>query len=81
MLDQLLQRADAARQRHEGVGPLEHQPLALVHVGGDDHLLHAGQRVLALPQEVGDDAGDGAAVIEHGGCDRAHQAERTAAID
>ena len=32
LLDQFLQRADAAGQRDEGVGALEHQPLALVHV-------------------------------------------------
>ena len=32
LLDQFLQRADAAGQRDEGVGALEHHPLALVHV-------------------------------------------------
>ncbi|MGY4360607.1 hypothetical protein ACVW0J_007100 [Bradyrhizobium sp. i1.7.7] len=32
-------------------------------------------------REFRNDAGDGAAVIEHGGRDRAHQAERAAAID
>ena len=41
LLDQFLQRADAAGQRHEGVGALEHDALALVHVAGDDHLLRA----------------------------------------
>ena len=33
-LDDLLERADAAGQRHEGVGALEHDSLPLVHVGG-----------------------------------------------
>ena len=47
LLDQFLQRADAAGQRHERVGALEHQPLALMHVGRDDHFLNARQRVLA----------------------------------
>ena len=32
LLDQFLQRPDPAGQRHEGVGTLEHQPLAFVHV-------------------------------------------------
>ena len=32
LLDQFLQRADAARQGDEGVGHLEHLALALVHV-------------------------------------------------
>ena len=47
LLDQLLQRADAARQRHESVGELEHQPFALMHVAGDDQLLRALQHMLA----------------------------------
>src|SRR6201999_1651178 len=45
------------------------------------HLLHARERVLARGEEIRNDAGDHAAMIEHGGCDRAHQAERAAAID
>ena len=81
ILHELFQRADAAGQRHEGVRALEHQPLALVHVGRDDHLLHPGQRILARAQKIRDDAGDGAAMIEHGFGDRAHQADRAAAID
>ena len=81
LLHQFLQRADAAGQGDEGVGTLEHQPLALVHVGRDDHLLNALQGVLAGGQKVRDDAGDGAAMIEHGGRHRAHQPDRTAAID
>ena len=38
-LDHLLQRADAARKDGEGVGLLEHDPLAVMH-GGDDHRVH-----------------------------------------
>ena len=59
--------------------PGRHWPDRMEVVAGLD--LHAGERVLAGSQEVRDDAGDDAAVIEHGGCDRAHQAKRTAAID
>ena len=66
LLDQLLQRADAARQRHEGVGALEHDALALVHVAGDDPLLHARQHVLAVDQEVRNDAGHHPAMVEDG---------------
>ena len=47
LLDQFLQRADPAGQRHEGVGVLEHQPFALVHVAGDDAFLRALEHVLA----------------------------------
>ena len=41
LLDDLLQRADAARQRHEGVRQLEHLAFALVHVARDDQPLRA----------------------------------------
>ena len=81
LLDQLLQRADAARQRHEGVGVLEHDALSLVHVAGDDPLLHARQHVLAVDQEVRNYAGHHAAMVEDRIRQRAHQADRPAAID
>ena len=45
LLDQLLQRADPARQRDEGVGAIEHRLLALVHVADDNHLVGRGQRM------------------------------------
>ena len=81
LLDQLLERADAARQRHEAVGALEHDALALVHVARDDDLLGARHDVLAAGEELGDDAGHAPAVIEHAGRQRSHQAERAAAVD
>ena len=81
LLDQFLQRADTAGQRHEGVRAFEHQPLALVHVVGDDQFRHPAQGDLAGAEEARNDAGDGAAVVEHGFGDRAHQPDRTAAID
>ena len=81
LLDQFLQRADAAGQGDERVGAFEHQPLALVHVGRDDHFLNARQHMFAGSQKIRNDAGDGAAVIQRGFGDRAHQADRTAAID
>ena len=46
LLDQFLERADAAGQRHEGIGLVEHGLLAHVHVGRDDDLLRAPQGVL-----------------------------------
>ena len=81
LLDQFLQRADSAGQRHECVGALEHQPLALVHIGRDDHFLNAIKGVFADGEEVRDDARHGAAVIEYRGGHRSHQPDRTAAID
>jgi hypothetical protein len=81
LLDQLLQRADPARKRHEGIRALEHHPFALVHVAGDDSLLHVHQHMLAIDQEIRDDAGHGPAVGEDRFGERAHQADRAAAID
>ena len=43
LLDQFLQRADAARQRHEGVRALEHDALSLVHVARDDQFLRVDE--------------------------------------
>ena len=44
LLDQLLERADPARQGDESVGAIEHRLLAFVHVLDDHHLLDGGQR-------------------------------------
>jgi hypothetical protein len=71
----------SAGQRHEGVRALEHDALALVHVAGDDQLLCVGERTLAAGQEFGDDAGHPAALGERRRRDRAHQPDRTSAID
>ena len=80
LLDQLFQRADAAGQRDERVRQLEHLLFAFVQVARDDQLA-AVERALALGQEVRDDAGDLAAVVEHGFGKLAHQADRAAAVD
>ena len=81
LLDQLLERTDAARQRHEGVRSLEHDAFSLVHVAGDDALLRALHHVLAVHQEIRGYAGDEAAVIEHRPRQGSHQPDRAAAID
>ena len=81
LLDELLDRADAARQCDERIGMLEHQPLALVHVGGDDDLVGITEQPFLRLQELRDDAGDLAAVVVHRARDRAHQAGRAAAVD
>ena len=81
LLDELLERAEPAGKRHEGVGSDEHELLALVHVVNDDQLLRLDQHLLALAQETRDDADDVAAVIEHGAGDLAHEAEAAPAID
>ena len=81
LLDQLLQRADPARQRHEGVRALEHDALSFVHVAGDDAFLRPHQHVLAIDQEIRNHAGHGPAVVENRIRQRAHQADRPSAID
>ena len=82
LLDDLLQRADAAGQRDEGVRHLEHLAFALVHVAGDDQVVLAAPRVLARHQEFGDDAGDlRRRASEHRVGELAHHADGAAAID
>ena len=49
LLDQFLQRADAAGQGDERVGAFEHQPFAFVHIRRDDHFLNARQHMFARP--------------------------------
>ena len=55
--------------------------LRCMHVLGDDELGQVGHRPLAALQEARDDAGDGAARIEHGARHGSHQPDRAAAID
>ncbi len=81
LLDQLLQRADAAGQRDEGVCLLEHQHLSLMHVFGDDELGQLCHRALAALQEARNDPGDAAAAVEHRAGERSHEADGAAAID
>ena len=81
LLDQLLERTDAARQGDEGIRPVEHQLLALVHVLDDDQLVGIAQHALTLGQEARNDARHAAAVLEHGAGQLAHQAEAAAAVD
>jgi hypothetical protein len=81
LLDQLLQRADAAGQGDEGVGAVEHDLLALMHVAGDDHLGVASEGKLPRPEELRDHADDLAAALGHAAGDCAHQPGRAAAID
>ena len=57
LLDQFLERADAARQRDEGVGAIEHGAFALMHVARDDLLLREPPRLLLRGQEFRNDAG------------------------
>jgi len=81
LLNQFLERTQAAGQSHERVGALEHRALALMHVAGDDQFLREPPRPLSRSQELGDDAGHFAAVLDHGTGERAHQADRAAAVN
>ena len=80
-LEEFLQGAEAARQNREGVGPLEHLQLALVHGLDDDGFGERRMARLALQQEVRDDADDSATRIEGGIGHQAHQPDTAAAID
>ena len=60
-LEELLERADAAGQRDEGVGELRHERLALVHRADHAQVVEAGVADLAVEDRLGDDADDLAA--------------------
>ena len=60
-LEELLERADAAGQRDEGVGELRHQRLALVHRADHPQVVEAGVADLAVEERLGNDADDLAA--------------------
>src|SRR5208283_279626 len=64
LLGELLERADPARQRDECVGLLEHEALALVHVGDDAKLRQPLERDFALAEEIRNDSADFAACVE-----------------
>src|SRR5207342_3092404 len=70
-----------ARKRDEGIGPLEHDALALVHVAGHDDFVGEVEHALLLAQEIRNDSDDLAAVLVDGDGERAHHAGRAAAID
>jgi hypothetical protein len=80
-LEQLLQRAEAAGQRHEGVSGLGHLQLALVHGVDDAQLLDAAMAQLARDEAARDDAQHLAAGGQRGVGDLAHQAGMAAAVD
>ncbi len=81
LLDQLLQCADAARERDERVRALEHEPFALVHVVGDDQLVDVAHHPLLLGEEGRNDADDAAAAFERGARHLSHEPEAAAAVD
>lgn len=60
-LDDLLQRTDAAGQRDEGIGALEHGVFARMHVRGYNEFVQLTERVASrfhIDQEFGNDARD-----------------------
>ncbi len=81
LLDQLLERADASRQRDEGVGALEHRLLALVHVLDHQHLLRVGERMLLAHEKTGDNSGHEAAARQRRPRHASHQALAASAVD
>ena len=60
-LEELLERADAARQRDEGVGELGHERLALVHGADHPQVVEAGVADLEVEDRLRDDPDDLAA--------------------
>ncbi len=79
-LGELLQRPDAAGKRHERVGELEHEHLAVVHRIDLDQLTKALVGHLTPEDAAWDDADDATALGERGVGDDAHETDRTAAV-
>ena len=81
LLDQFLERADAARQGDEGVGALVHHALARVHVGHNDEFLRALEGEFPVPEEIRDNSCDVAAARHNLARHDAHEPVVAAAID
>ena len=80
-LEQLLEGAEPARERHEAVGEAGHCRLPLVHAVDDAQLGAAGVCDLLRRQRTRNDAHDLAAGREHRIGENAHEPDRSAAVD
>src|SRR5690242_1676342 len=80
-LEELLERADATRQRDERVGTVFHDLFALAHGVGDDQLVGAVVGDLAPHQHLGNDTDGPAATSAGGGGQRAHRRDVAATPD
>jgi hypothetical protein len=80
-LEQLVERAEAAGQRHERIGELAHRGLALVHRADDAQLGQAGVGDLPVDEGARDDADDAPSRRERRVGRLAHQADARPAVD
>ena len=74
-LEGLVERAKTARQHTEGIGDLEHPPLAVVHAAGNDLLSQAAMTMLGAHEEIRDHADHLAPLCQHRIGDHAHEAD------
>src|SRR5919112_2587918 len=79
-LEQLLERPDPARKRHERVRQVRHQRLALVHGADDAHVRHVSMGDLPVDERARDHADYLSALRDHGIRERTHQAHATTAV-
>jgi len=80
-LEDLFQGAETAGQRHEGVGTLGHERLALVHRVAQDQLRHPVVRPLPFDHAARHDPDDLAARPQRAVRQHAHQAPAATAVD
>ena len=80
-LEHLVERADAARQHGEGIGPLGHQPLALVHRRDDREFAEPRMGEFGIAQVSRDDADDAAAPGKRRIGEEPHQSDPSAPED
>ena len=80
-LQDLLQRAQAARQRHEGVPAGVHDGLAVAQPLRDDQLGHVAVPHAQVQEGLGDHAGGLTAMRQHRARQRAHEPHAAPAVD
>ena len=79
--EDLFQRAEAARQRDEGIGERGHHGLALMHRLHDVHLGGAAMPHFAIPQRTRDHSHHPPSLGQRGVRKHAHQPDVPAAVD
>jgi hypothetical protein len=80
-LEQLLEGAEPAGQRHEAVGQRRHHGFPLVHARHHAEVAQPGVRDLGRVEAARNDAGDRAVPGEDSVRQDAHQPDRAAAVD
>ena len=80
-LEDLVERAESARQGDERIRKRQHMGFALLHIGRDDQLVGRFGRRLEMPRQLWQDADDLCPVVPSRAGGFAHQSDAAAAED